>query len=171
MEKLKKLISTIVLSLICAGLWDLLRPLFVFIYEHIVLYLLQLFSDSFYASVAKSVDSPQASLYFSVFIIFACSFLFPISQTFDWYRDRSKQYKALLRGFIFGTSLFFAFSGALENQIARDTLRNIEIIAPYVSDSEYKTLKSDFYRMKSKNEYIDLMDRIDAIMDENNLSE
>lgn len=54
---------------------------------------------------------------------------------------------------------------------ARSTLRDISIVAPYISDQEYKQLQSDFYSMNSKSDYDELRFFIDKIIEENNLSE
>ncbi|MEY8265132.1 hypothetical protein AALA79_01945 [Lachnospiraceae bacterium 64-25] len=40
---------------------------------------------------------------------------------------------------------------------------NIEIVSPYVSDSEYKQLKSSFHSMQSRSDYEELVDTLKAI--------
>ena len=61
------------------------------------------------------------------------------------------------------------FTKIIAFQTAKNTLRNIEIVSPYVSDIEYKTLKSDFYCIDSKADYSELASQIDSLMDEYDL--
>lgn len=49
------------------------------------------------------------------------------------------------------------------------TLNNIEIVSPYISDQEYKKLKSNFYSMTSKNDYTELCDSINQIAEVNGI--
>jgi hypothetical protein len=51
-----------------------------------------------------------------------------------------------------------------------DTLNNIEIVSPYISDTEYKTLKSQFYSMDGEDDYIILAENLHSIADNNNIS-
>lgn len=46
---------------------------------------------------------------------------------------------------------------------------NIEIVSPYISDLEYKTLKSNFYSLSSKQDYDELVLQIEKFANENNL--
>ena len=47
---------------------------------------------------------------------------------------------------------------------------NIEIVAPYISDFEYKQLKSSFYSMQSRSDYEALVTTLKAIGEEHELS-
>ena len=53
---------------------------------------------------------------------------------------------------------------------AHSFLRNIEIIAPYISDEEYKTLKSDFYQMEDIGDYNSLQNELNYIAKKNSLN-
>lgn len=47
---------------------------------------------------------------------------------------------------------------------------NIEIVSPYISDSEYKQLKSAFHSMKSSNDYDDLISHLSKISNDYSLT-
>ncbi len=49
------------------------------------------------------------------------------------------------------------------------TLCNIEIVSPYISDHEYKELKSSFHSISSQSDYDDLQSVIDTIATANGL--
>lgn len=53
---------------------------------------------------------------------------------------------------------------------ATNALRAIEIVAPYISDQEYKELRADFYSIDSRKAYIELYDKLDAIAEEHDAS-
>lgn len=55
------------------------------------------------------------------------------------------------------------------DNIVCKTIGNIEIVSPYISDVEYKTLKSNFYSMDSKSDYDALMDNLNRIASNNSL--
>ena len=46
---------------------------------------------------------------------------------------------------------------------AMNILNQIEIVAPYISDQEYKEIKSDFYSMESKEDFEALTERLDSV--------
>ncbi len=46
---------------------------------------------------------------------------------------------------------------------------NIEIVSPYISDSEYKKLKSDFHSIKNSDDYSNLLSGLNVIADKQSL--
>lgn len=58
----------------------------------------------------------------------------------------------------------------ISHTIAVNTLHNIDIVAPYVADHDYKLLLSDFYQMESESDYNTLIRRISSIATENGLT-
>lgn len=64
--------------------------------------------------------------------------------------------------FVYGREIF------INSAITRVTC-NIEIVSPYVSDSEYQKLKSDFYQIKNESDFNNLCDKIDTIADTHSL--
>ncbi len=172
MKKYKSIIITVALGVLSSALWEqFIKPCVFFIYDRIVISIVHFCSDSFYVKVAKSLDSPQALTYY-YFLMF-CAFFFLVNPKliYNFYHGNSEPHKMYFKTIAFAILAFNAFTLTIENEIARSTMRNIEIVAPYISDVEYKTLKSDFYRMSSKEDYQNLITQIDALMDENGLSE
>lgn len=55
------------------------------------------------------------------------------------------------------------------SSISSKTLNRIDIAAPYISDQEYKQLKSDFLMIENKSDYDDLQKNINTIFEENQL--
>ena len=55
------------------------------------------------------------------------------------------------------------------SSISANTRANIEIVAPYISDQEYKQLKSDFFTIKSKSDYDNLQKALNMISEEHQL--
>lgn len=49
--------------------------------------------------------------------------------------------------------LFFLLMTNFINNTITNITNSIEILSPYISDSEYKMLKSQFYTMESRNDY------------------
>ena len=47
---------------------------------------------------------------------------------------------------------------------------NIEIVSPYISDIEYKQLKSSFHLIKTQDDYEKLLDKIQDIADANEIN-
>lgn len=177
MKKLKTLVATIILGALGGAFWEwVLKPLFIFIYDRIIMYSLHLFSDSFYLKVAKSIDSPASLTFYYILMTVAILILLPPKFFSVLLHGESRNktdafLNTITRLACFLIIMFNMFTTLIANQTARETLRNIEIVAPYVSDIEYKTLKSDFYRINSKDDYLDLTNNIKLIMNENDLTE
>ena len=55
------------------------------------------------------------------------------------------------------------------NKTVTALTNNIEIVSPYISDLEYKKLKSAFHLMNSRADYDSLCDSLNKIADENQL--
>ena len=56
----------------------------------------------------------------------------------------------------------------VQTNIVRLT-NNIEIVSPYISDQEYKILKSEFHSMQSRKDYDDLNLKLESISKENSI--
>ena len=67
-------------------------------------------------------------------------------------------------------SLNVVIKNCLSHSIQDNTLKNIEIVSPYISDKEYKLLKSDFYLIETKADYLSLMQDLSNIAEHNNLT-
>ena len=55
------------------------------------------------------------------------------------------------------------------NSIVTKTTNNIEIVSPYITDSDYKQLKSTFHSIESKEDYDVLTEKLQHIADENSI--
>jgi len=56
------------------------------------------------------------------------------------------------------------------NRVVTETRNNIEIVAPYIEDNEYKGLYSEFYNMDSKADYNKLKGELTTIYEKTNMN-
>jgi hypothetical protein len=66
-------------------------------------------------------------------------------------------------------ALTFLIQQSYVTETALKLTNNIEIVSPYVSDLEYKQLKSEFHSMQSRSDYDNLVFKLDSIGSENHL--
>lgn len=67
------------------------------------------------------------------------------------------------------TASFMIMFQIYVSSISSKTLKRIDIAAPYISDQEYKQLKSDFFMIENKSDYDNLQKNINAIFEVNQL--
>lgn len=67
------------------------------------------------------------------------------------------------------TASFMIMLQIYVSSISSKTLKRIDIVAPYISDQEYKQLKSDFFMIENKSDYDNLQKNINAIFEVNQL--
>lgn len=72
-------------------------------------------------------------------------------------------------GLILFSMCFIAMRQIYISGISSKAHANIEIVAPYISDQEYKEIKSNFYRIDSKDSYEQFNTRLSIIANENSL--
>lgn len=65
--------------------------------------------------------------------------------------------------------IFCEMTQIYEVSLSTKARTNIEIVAPYISDQEYKQLKSDFFTIKNKSDYDNLQNTLNMISDEHSL--
>lgn len=78
---------------------------------------------------------------------------------------------------IFSISIIICISALLftymqytySNSIITKTTNNIEIVSPYISDLEYKQLKSDFHTLESADDYKKLQEKLQTIAESNDI--
>lgn len=70
----------------------------------------------------------------------------------------------------FVLSLYMMMSQIFSMNLCSNTMVNIEIVSPYISDQEYKQLKSDFYTIEGKQDYDVLHDKLELIAENNELT-
>lgn len=174
MKKIKTILITILLGALGSALWEtVLKGFFLFLYNQIVLYALNTFSDSFYSKVSHSISSFNHDIYAYIIMIFLVTAIYP-NNLYKVLHSENKTKTQLLNSVVYIVillSILYNYTiTMLTYSIATDTLDDIEIISPYISDLEYKTLKSEFYQMDSKTDYNHLIEQIENILDDNGLT-
>lgn len=172
-KKIKIVVSTIALGILGSALWEfIIRPLFLFLSGKVIPYILQFYGDHFYQKVPLSIESPSFRTY--CFAMFAMALLVLIPPKFfdGMFHQPPENEKSFVFHFAYKALVCFiilynAFIVASANGIARRTLRDIEIVSPYITDLEYKQLKSDFYIIDSKADYIALSEKLEQLMEDN----
>lgn len=81
-----------------------------------------------------------------------------------------KYISLLFLGVIFLAINFWFLRAVTVTTIATDVLRKIEIVSPYISDLEYKQMKSDFYLIEDWDDYDQLDKHLDALMESEGIS-
>lgn len=192
------LLSTVITGIFVSALWEnILSPLSVKWFALIQKFLNQInenFTDNFYLQVSYGLHERASGLAFTfsmiLFLTF-CHIMTIMVLLLKKAREKSKQndnldekqtQKKLKRNIFYSTKILIALAliATLSNfymvgenlaitSTATITLNNIEIVAPYISDMEYKTIKSQFYSMQSENDYITITTRLEEIAEENNI--
>lgn len=85
------------------------------------------------------------------------------------FKKRLNKLTLILNSFIIISVIYLIGSLSFINHCQTITLCNIEIVSPYISDHEYKELKSSFHSISTKNDYDDLQSVIDNIATVNGL--
>lgn len=88
-------------------------------------------------------------------------------------RERANIFYLLKRTFLclfllFILTYFYGQSNFIRNKTIALT-NNIEIVSPYISDIEYKQLKSKFHSMETQSDYNELMEKLEDIATEYSL--
>lgn len=175
MKKVKYIIVTIFLGALGSAFWETgLKKFFLLIINSIMPYLSQCFSDSFYTQVTRSLNAPASETYFFIIIILELLIIVPpsfLSKIFYSYSGNKKDriIQSVLKVACLFIVLYNFFTIEFSSNIARNTLSNIEIVAPYITDMEYKQLRSDFFQMDSKSDYENLVKKISSIVESNQL--
>ena len=90
------------------------------------------------------------------------------SKICDWYKH-SEGYVAIIAAIWIVTIAFLSLTNFVNHTMIRLT-NNIEIVAPYVTDEEYKYLKSDFTLMKNYNDFCELTNTLNKYASDNNVT-
>ncbi|MEI1257502.1 hypothetical protein V8Q34_22495 [Blautia sp. JLR.GB0024] len=82
-----------------------------------------------------------------------------------------RYYKALLfcTYFLVAILVFVYMQYAFVNAKIISSTNNIEIVSPFVSDQEYRQLKSEFHLIQNSNDYEKLYDKLQDIADKNDI--
>lgn len=186
------IIGVLLLGILASALWEkIISPLSDFIFIQVsntFSFLYQHFSDGIYRRISEGFNDG-----YSLFIlleIFIYTLLLgtyilkiprntkelltssdstphPVKSKYDLFNKRWFLYLLIL---IASLLLFYAIGKLQFIQSSKTkTLSNIEIISPYISDIEYKTLKSNFYSISKKDDFDELTKVIQSIADANNV--
>lgn len=175
MKKAKYIIITILLGAFGSAFWEIcLKKIFLLIHDLTIPFLLLYFNDSFYARVARSLNDTSYETFIIIMlsimslIFVPPSFLAKLLYSYPTEkRNRILQNVTRLTCFFILTYNYFIV--AFASTTARDTLNNIEIVAPYITDTEYKQLRSDFFQMDSKSDYESIVKELTSIAEKHNL--
>lgn len=162
-------ISAITLGALGSALWEIVLRPFSILFLNCLMNLYSTYFDGVYRYVATGGNyllTALASLFFS----FAMIWIFTRSTSFKNYLVFiSKSFFVRMIWFFMLTYIFL--SRAYYDGTAKSTLRDIDIVSPYISDQEYNQLRSDFYSMDSKADYVSLRSAIDQIIESEELAE
>lgn len=73
-------------------------------------------------------------------------------------------------GFLIFIMIFLYAQQSFVNTAITKALSNIEIVSPYISESEYRHLKSDFYSINNHEDYDLLINTLEEIADANSIN-
>lgn len=174
-KNLKYIATTIILGALGSAFWEMcLKNMISLIVNKLAPYIMQYFNDSFYSRVSRSLNSISYHSYTYILFIVMVIVLFPpgyISKIF--YSHQDEYFGNILQSiFLFACFFILAYNFlivTIASDTARNTITNIEIVAPYITDVKYKQLRSDFFQVDSKSDYESLVEDITAIAEENNL--
>ena len=175
MEKIKSIVATIVLGALGSAFWEVcLKDIFSSFVNKLIPYLMQCFNDSFYSRVSRGLNTTSFNSFSYIMILFVIMITFPCDFfTRIFHSNQKDPQKRILQNILY-LSCFFAimynfFVVALVSNTARDTINNIEIVAPYITDMEYKQLRADFFQMDSKSDYQSLVEKLESIAESHGL--
>lgn len=166
MKKYKNVIITIILGALGSALWELcIKQILFLLYSRLLPYILVLLNDAFYAGVARSIGSPAYRTFFYFLLLLALFLIFPSRSLHRllFEKGQNKISVSICKFFLFILIFYEALIVSLSNSIARRTLNNIEIVSPYISELEYKSLKSSFYQMDTKSDYMKISSIIESV--------
>lgn len=178
MKKAKYFWGTILLGALGSAFWEIcLKKGLLLIINKLMPYLIQSRRDSFYSHVPSSLNL-ISFYYFLVFMnLFAVFFLimaqiYLLRFTPKILRKQGLKFVVSSMPLSFTVSFvisYTCFTGIQTSVVARNTTNNIEIVAPYITDDEYKQLRSDFFQIDSKADYDNLINKISAIAEKKHL--
>lgn len=171
-KKFTQIIYTIILSIIAAALWEKLLSN---IFDKIVTYIfsfgnkfIKWISNITYSRIAEGVYINVSYYIFIIIVscilsVFIIMFRYPPfinkDKTTNEHDSISKKGIMLLKSVIciiyFFFLLFLLATNFINDNITKAT-NNIEIVSPYLSEQEYKMLKSKFHTINSKDDFDDL---------------
>ena len=200
MKKILKspFLSALLIGILATALWEnFISPLCKYIYINISSFIetfITSFSNGTYRSIANGFNDSNSAyvilIILSTYLGFVINFIIiPIFQKTDnkshnkigedSNQKPKKSSKSILsfkaKIMIFFSIFLLCYIYIIGNVIfvtdcKTKSLCNIEIISPYISDQEYKQLKSNFYSIQTKDDYIEFTETINTIGEEYSLN-
>ena len=175
MKKAKYIVVTILLGALGSAFWEVCLKRFALLFiDWLIPYFLQCFNDSFYTRVSISLNATSFYSFSYIMAVLMLLITIPPKRFYNMLHSyqKEKRERILQSIFKFTYLLVIAYNYliiSLASTIARDTITNIEIVAPYITDMDYKQLRSEFFQMDSKSDYEDLVNKISTIAEFHNL--
>ena len=168
-SKFSTVISTLIIGFIGSAIWELiLSPLAHFglnkVFEGLTG--ISTIIGNWYAK--KLATYGATSLLLSIETLVLCCLLFGL---YVYGLNIKIFFKNYILVFFF--AIIFMIDFAFDAQFAsasKAMTYNIEIVSPYISDFEYKKLKSNFYSMSTYDEYAAIKSTLNEIAENNNLT-
>lgn len=182
-RKIKVAFISIGLGIIGSFLWEIvLSPIidflintvssgFIWLFTHLRIAIL----DSYYQQIAQG--NLQNAIFNFLLFLFSIYFFRDLPNIFIKRVLKENNFKASFKKMlplvipmsIIVACIFGTFNESYFYTLHITTKNNIEIVCPYISEQEYKELKSRFYAIKQKTDYESLKNDISKIAYENNL--
>lgn len=176
MKKLKTAIASLIIGLIGSILFEFwLKDLLTYVASVLTVMIRYFMDNAYYAYIPSGISSIQSKSYICLIMFFALLIIAPPKFLFNMFHKTPSN----RRDMVFHTSfqiccvLILFFNLSLDIAISGDAnhmLRKIEIVSPYISEFEYKELKSNFYQIDSKDDYNSLNHRIEEIAQQYDLN-
>lgn len=172
MKKVKYIVMTIFLGALGNAFWELfLRKLLL---NWTRPHFLKLFGDAIYSRVHNILNDLSYFSFTHLIVLFLILILaFPDNFEELIHSDREKKgiriFQRIIRVFLFFFLVYQFVVVSFATTIAEETIYDIEIVSPYITDMEYKQLRSEFYQIDSEPDYDNLMSKISIIAKSNSL--
>lgn len=175
MKKVKTTAITIILGALGSALFEFVfKNLLTGLMHKISMLYLSFIDNSFYRRLPISISSPSAQTFIFFILGIVLFIAFPLDFfkfLFHWHS--TEKFDSIVHSaFKICYILIFSYTflvTSIAYLTSRNTLINIEIVAPYISDVKYKQLKSDFYQIDSKEDFDTLTCVINEIATQHDL--
>ena len=163
------IIITILLGAIGSGLWErILSPAIDTIYRGTVSFIASIYAcylDSIYKEASRDLpDIYQKKIAFLILTILACYLIFVSFKYGNWHSSflnrlvtvtkRQLHFHGMLfGGLIFVLSYFAMAKADYAQEIKSYSFHSMEILRPYIGESEYFYLKSRYYQISSSSDF------------------
>lgn len=169
-KKIFGLITTILVGLLGSALWELLFSPITHKFLDFLMSLPNSISATFSSHYVQTISSATDQFLIIdirsfLFMIIFLSFIFDMVKHDKAYKTHFTYMKLMFFIILFCNTMYDISAYHNSHRLRTD----IEILAPYISDLDYKLLKSDFYSMNSKDDYDAFTKRLNSLADLHNI--